>query len=192
MSLTTSILCAFGKRVKPGRCSVHGLRGAISNDDSTSTGWCSRSSPGNHAISAVWRRRCAHPLDKKYSKRESKGTGVSLRCTRHGNYSCRHRAARNRYSSMGKLLSMALPPLLGIGFLFFGEQLCNSGIRGRRASVEVAPLGPLESMVGMLMSGVSIGLLFAAVTHLVDGESRSRLLLRSEHVTADHIDLRQR
>ena len=37
-------------------------------------------------------------------------------------------------------------------------------------------LGPLESMVGMLMSGVSIGLLFAAVTHLVDGESQSRPL----------------
>ncbi len=49
-------------------------------------------------------------------------------------------------------------------------------------------LGPLESMVGMLMSGVSIGLLFAAVTHLVDGESRSRLPLRSEPMTADHID----
>ena len=48
-------------------------------------------------------------------------------------------------------------------------------------------LGPLESMVGMLMSGVSVGLLFAAVTHLVDGESRSRLPLRSEPVTADHI-----
>ncbi len=53
-------------------------------------------------------------------------------------------------------------------------------------------LGPLESMVGMLMAGVSIGLLFAAVTHLVDGESRSRLPLRSEPVSADHIDLRQR
>jgi Ion channel len=53
-------------------------------------------------------------------------------------------------------------------------------------------LGPLESMVGMLMSGVSIGLLFAAVTHLVDGESRSPLPLRSEPVTADHIGLRQR
>ena len=53
-------------------------------------------------------------------------------------------------------------------------------------------LGPLESMVGMLMSGVSIGLLFAAVTHLVDGESRSRLLLRSEPVTADRIGPRQR
>jgi Ion channel len=48
-------------------------------------------------------------------------------------------------------------------------------------------LGPLESMVGMLMSGVSIGLLFAAVTHLVDGDSCSRLPLRSEPVTADPI-----
>jgi voltage-gated potassium channel len=53
-------------------------------------------------------------------------------------------------------------------------------------------LGPLESMVGMLMSGVSIGLLFAAVTHLVDGDSRSRLPLRSGPVTADHIGPRQR
>jgi voltage-gated potassium channel len=53
-------------------------------------------------------------------------------------------------------------------------------------------LGPLESMVGMLMSGVSIGLLFAAVTHLVDGDARARLPLRSEPVTADPIGLRQR
>jgi len=53
-------------------------------------------------------------------------------------------------------------------------------------------LGPLESMVGMLMSGVSIGLLFAAVTHLVDGDSQSRLPLHSEPVTADHIGFRQR
>ncbi|MGO9677680.1 MAG: potassium channel family protein [Candidatus Sulfotelmatobacter sp.] len=53
-------------------------------------------------------------------------------------------------------------------------------------------LGPLESMVGMLMSGVSIGLLFAAVTHLVDGESRSRLPIHSEPVTADQIGLRPR
>jgi voltage-gated potassium channel len=53
-------------------------------------------------------------------------------------------------------------------------------------------LGPLESMVGMLMSGVSIGLLFAAVTHLVDGDARARLPLRSEPVTADPLGLRQR
>jgi len=48
-------------------------------------------------------------------------------------------------------------------------------------------LGPLESMVGMLMSGVSIGLLFAAVTHFVDGNPRLGLPLRSEPVPADHI-----
>ena len=53
-------------------------------------------------------------------------------------------------------------------------------------------LGPLESMVGMLMSGVSIGLLFAAVTHLVDGKSQSRLPLRSESAAADQTGLRQR
>jgi voltage-gated potassium channel len=33
-------------------------------------------------------------------------------------------------------------------------------------------LGPLESMVGMLMAGLSVGLLFAAVTHLVGGDSQ--------------------
>jgi len=53
-------------------------------------------------------------------------------------------------------------------------------------------LGPLESMVGMLMSGVSIGLLFAAVTHLVDGDSRSRLPVHCEGVTADQVDFRAR
>ena len=52
-------------------------------------------------------------------------------------------------------------------------------------------LGPLESMVGMLMSGVSIGLLFAAVTHLVDGDSRSRLQPRSEPATALPVGLQQ-
>jgi len=53
-------------------------------------------------------------------------------------------------------------------------------------------LGPLESMVGMLMSGISVGLLFAVITHLVEGESGSRLPVRSEPVTADRIGLRQR
>ena len=48
-------------------------------------------------------------------------------------------------------------------------------------------LGPLESMVGMLMSGISVGLLFAVITHLVEGESQSRLPRRAEPVTADHI-----
>ena len=53
-------------------------------------------------------------------------------------------------------------------------------------------LGPLESMVGMLMSGVSIGLLFAAVTHLVDSKPRSHLPLDPEPVAADHVGFRPR
>ena len=43
-----------------------------------------------------------------------------------------------------------------------------------------------------MMAGVSIGLLFAAVTHLVDGESRSRLPLHAEPANADQIGLRQK
>ncbi len=40
-------------------------------------------------------------------------------------------------------------------------------------------LGPLESMVGVLMCGISISLLFALVTRLVDSEVRSRPLRQS-------------
>jgi hypothetical protein len=40
-------------------------------------------------------------------------------------------------------------------------------------------LGPLESMVGVLMCGISVSLLFALVTRLVDSEVRSRPLRQS-------------
>lgn len=53
-------------------------------------------------------------------------------------------------------------------------------------------LGPLESMVGMLMAGLSVGLLFAAVTHLVDRDSQSRLPLQAEPTNGDKIRIRQR
>jgi len=46
-------------------------------------------------------------------------------------------------------------------------------------------LGPLESMVGMLMSGISVGLLFAVITHLVEGESRSPLPLHPKPANPD-------
>jgi voltage-gated potassium channel len=52
-------------------------------------------------------------------------------------------------------------------------------------------LGPLESMVGMLMAGVSIGLLFAAVTHLVDGQSGVGRPLHSNSAAADQVGVRQ-
>ena len=53
-------------------------------------------------------------------------------------------------------------------------------------------LGPVESLVGMLMAGVSIGLLFAAVTHLVDGNSGEGLPLHPKSANASQIGLRQR
>lgn len=53
-------------------------------------------------------------------------------------------------------------------------------------------LGPLESMVGMLMAGVSIGLLFAAVTHLVDGHSGERPPLHSKSTGTDQVGRRER
>ena len=53
-------------------------------------------------------------------------------------------------------------------------------------------LGPLESMVGMLMAGVSIGLLFAAVTHLVDGSSGEGLPPHPKSANAGQVGLRQR
>lgn len=40
-------------------------------------------------------------------------------------------------------------------------------------------LGPLESMVGVLMCGISVSLLFALVNRLVDSEARSRPLRQS-------------
>lgn len=52
-------------------------------------------------------------------------------------------------------------------------------------------LGPLESMIGMLMAGVSVGLLFTAVTHLVDGETRCRLPIHSKLVNSDQTGIRQ-
>src|SRR5271165_6020037 len=46
-------------------------------------------------------------------------------------------------------------------------------------------LGPLEGMVGMLMSGISVGLLFAVITYLVEGKSQSHLPLHSKPANPD-------
>src|ERR1019366_5594605 len=101
-----------------------------------------RSSRIDYAISAVWRCRCAHYLDKKHPTRDPQGAGVSLRRACHANYGCGHHSARNRYSAVGELLSLALPSVLGICVLLLGEQLCDSWIRGCGPSVKVAPVGP--------------------------------------------------
>jgi len=53
-------------------------------------------------------------------------------------------------------------------------------------------LGPLESMLGVLMSGISVGLLFAVITHLVEGKARAALPLRVDPVNMDQVGLQQR
>jgi hypothetical protein len=111
-------------------------------NDIASTSWCRRSSRIDYAIAAVWRRRCAHYLDKKHSTRDPQGAGVSLRRTRYGNYGCGHRSARNRYSVVGELLSLALPSVLGICVLLLGEQLCDRWIRRCDPSIKVATARP--------------------------------------------------
>ena len=67
-----------------------------------------------------------------------RGAGVSLRCARHANHGSRHRSARNRYSAVGELLSLALLSVLGICVLLLGEQLCDRWIRGCGPSIKVA------------------------------------------------------
>ena len=66
---------------------------------------------------------------------------VSLCRARYANHSSCHRTARDRYSAVGELLSLALPSVLGICVLLLGEQLCDGWIRGCGASVKVAPVG---------------------------------------------------
>jgi hypothetical protein len=56
--------------------------------------------------------------------------------------------------------------------LLLGWYLRDGRIRRRCPPAGMPVLGPLEGMIGMLMAGVTVGLLFTAVTHLVDGESR--------------------
>jgi len=107
-------------------------------NDVASTSWCRRSARIDYAISAVWRRRCAHYLDKKHSTRDPQGASVSLRRARHANYGCGHRSARNCYSAVGELLSLALLSVLGICILLLGEQLCDRWIRGCGPSIKVA------------------------------------------------------
>lgn len=111
-------------------------------NDFPPTNRCSRSSGIDYPHHPVWRRRCAHHLDKKYSQREQAGAGISLRRTRHANHGSCHHSARNRHSAVGELLPVALPTILGIRILLLSEQLCDRWIRGCGASVEVAPVGP--------------------------------------------------
>src|SRR5260370_3288835 len=58
-------------------------------------------------------------------------------------------------------------------FLLLGCQLCDRWLRRCRSSVDLADLGSSESIIGVLMCGLSASFLFAVVRRLVDRESRA-------------------
>lgn len=70
-------------------------------------------------------------------------------------------------------------PSWGSAFYFSASSYTTVGYGDVTLPLKWRLLGPLESMVGVLMSGISVGLLFAVITHLVEGESPSRPSLRS-------------
>ena len=70
-------------------------------------------------------------------------------------------------------------PSWGSAFYFSAGSYTTVGYGDVVLPLKWRLLGPLESMVGVLMSGISVGLLFTVITHLVEGELRPRPSLNS-------------
>ena len=58
-------------------------------------------------------------------------------------------------------------------FYFSGSSYATVGFGDVLLPQQWRLLGPLESMIGVLMCGISVGLLFALITRLVASDSRS-------------------
>jgi hypothetical protein len=56
--------------------------------------------------------------------------------------------------------------------LLLGNEFFDGWVRRLGPAIEVAPLGPLESFMGLLMCGVAVNILFAIVTRLVEQDAR--------------------
>ena len=70
-------------------------------------------------------------------------------------------------------LSMALLPVMGNRLAVLGNQLFDGRLWRHSPPVGVAAVRAAEDLVGMIMGGVSVGVLFAIVTRFVDSEERS-------------------
>jgi len=83
------------------------------------------------------------------------------------------------------LLSLALFSVLESCVLLSAASYSTVGYGDVVLPLKWRLLGPLESMMGVLMCGISVGLLFALITHLVGKDPQLR-------VGADDDKLRQR
>ncbi len=73
---------------------------------------------------------------------------------------------------MDKLLSLALSAVMGICVLLLDGQLYDCPLCDVVLPQMWRILGPVESVVGVLMCGLSASFLFAMVTRLVGREAR--------------------
>jgi len=75
---------------------------------------------------------------------------------------------------VGLALSLEVFCNLGVRLLFFGYVLFDCGLWRRCSPRTWRLLGPVESLTGVLMCGVSAGLLFAIVNRLVEHDQRQQ------------------
>ena len=61
---------------------------------------------------------------------------------------------------------------MAISLLLFSSQLFDGRIWRRGAPFAMAAVGPFESMMGVLMCGISVSLLFALINRLLDDKIR--------------------
>ena len=99
-------------------------------------------------LAVCWRRRAYHLVKKCRRKGPSRPSDVPLCRAGHANYGSGHRSARNSHSALGKLLSRALLPILGIRILLLGKQLYHGRIRRCNPPAQVATVGPFREYGG--------------------------------------------
>jgi hypothetical protein len=85
---------------------------------------------------------------------------------------CVHWFARIGDSALGRLLSLALFSIMGICLYFSAASYATVGYGDVVLPWMWRTLGPVESIIGVLMCGLSASFLFAIVSRLVDREAR--------------------
>jgi hypothetical protein len=76
---------------------------------------------------------------------------------------------------VGVVLSLVLLCNLGICLLFFGDQLFDRRLWGSCSPTSVANRGPVESVTGVLMCGLSTSFVFAIVIRLLERDEQAEL-----------------
>src|SRR5713101_4935460 len=76
------------------------------------------------------------------------------------------------YKRLGGVLSLALFSIMGIPFYFSAAGYATVGYGDVVLPRCGGPLGPVESIIGVLMCGLSASFLFAIVTRLVERETK--------------------